>query len=588
MYEITNRTAEPYRTVCYIVCSWSDGTRTSGSGVVVGVNDVLTAMHVVYDAMRGGWATQITISPAADTKPYLVQPLGEFTNWGRITSRTSNWDQDGDGLMTEAESQWDLAVIGLRTRIGDVTGWVGTSAASASTSAEAVGYPGRGTGMMGQQVYASASSYYGVFDVNYSLGPGASGGPLLQTAANGDVYALGVLSAGDTQNSTYAALYGRGTWDWFMTALEGNNDLISGSAGSAIGGSGSGSGTGGGSAGGGGVAGPADDFAASAQTLGVVAVGGRTTGTLEQTGDVDWFKVVLAVGKYRFEALGSDAGLGTLGDPAVKLISASGTVLATNDDGPQSFDALVDFTVTTAGTYYVAVSAAEFSPATTRGTYTVRVTSLAGGGAAGTTGADVAYSTAQNERFDGGAGTDRWVLDGVRADYQVTRTSTAQWTVSDRIAGRDGVDTLLNTERLQFADRGLALDLQVGDAAGRAALLLGAAMGPQALKNTGLVGGLLKFFDEGKTITQGAQLLLDSGTMAALAGGADSASFVRLLFRNVVGELPSAATTSALSQYLDGGVISRADMFRAVAELPINQQHIDLVGLQQTGLEYAL
>ena len=69
MYEITNRSAEPYRTVCYIVCSWSDGTRTSGSGVVVGVNDVLTAMHVVYDAMRGGWATQITISPAADTIP---------------------------------------------------------------------------------------------------------------------------------------------------------------------------------------------------------------------------------------------------------------------------------------------------------------------------------------------------------------------------------------------------------------------------------------------------------------------------------------------------------------------------------------
>jgi hypothetical protein len=76
--------------------------------------------------------------------------------------------------------------------------------------------------------------------------------------------------------------------------------------------------------------------------------------------------------------------------------------------------------------------------------------------------------------------------------------------------------------------------------------------------------------------------------MVALAGGADSASFVRLVFRNVVGELPSAATTLVLSQYLDGGTISRADMFRAVAELPVNQAHIDLVGLQKTGLEYAL
>jgi V8-like Glu-specific endopeptidase len=581
MYEITNRTADPYRSVCYITCSWSDGSRTSGSGVVVGVNDVLTAMHVVYDAMRGGWATQITISPAADTKPYLVQPLGEFNNWGRVSSRTNNWDQDGDGLLTDAESQWDLAVIGLRSRIGDVTGWVGTSATSANAVAEAVGYPSRGTGMMGQQVYATAVGSYGVFDVNYSLGPGASGGPLLQTAANGDVYALGVLSAGNAQNSTYAALYGRGTWDWFVAALDSNNDLIGGSGVGGSAGAGTGAGTGGGVT-------PVDDYVASVQTLGVVAVGGRAVGTLEKAGDVDWFKVVLVAGKYRFEALGSDAGLGTLGDPTVKLITASGMVLTANDDGPQSLDALAEFTVTTAGTYYVAVSAAELSPAATLGTYTVRVTPLAVGVPVGTSGPDLAFSTGQNERFDGGAGIDRWVLDGVRTDYQVTRTSATAWTVSDRVAGRDGVDTLLSIERLQFADSGLALDLQVGDAAGRAALLLGAAVGPQALRNVGLVGGLLKFFDEGKTIAQGAQLLLDSGVMAALAGGADNASFVRLLFRNVVGELPSAVTTSALSQYLDGGVISRADMFRAVAELPINQSHIDLVGLQKTGLEYAL
>ena len=579
MYEITNRTAEPYRAVCYITCSWSDGTRSSGSGVVVGVNDVLTAMHVVYDARRGGWATQITISPAADTKPYLVQPLGEFANWGRVSSRIGNWDQDGDGLLTDAEAQWDLAVIGLRSRIGDVTGWVGTSAASSGTSAEAVGYPGRGTCMMGQQVYANASSSYGVFEVNYSLGPGASGGPLLQTVANGDVYALGVLSAGDTQNSTYAALYGRDTWDWFMAALESNNDLIGGNGGN--GGAGAGAGSGGGVV-------AIDDYAASAQTLGVVAVGGRAVGTLERAGDVDWFKVSLATGSYRFEVLGSDAGLGTLGDPAVKLLTASGSLLAANDDGPQTFDSLLEFTVTTAGTYYLAVSAAERTPAATLGTYTVRVTSLAGSVVAGTAGPDVAFSTSRSERFDGGAGIDRWVLDGVRTDYQVTRTSTNEWTVSDRVAGRDGVDTLLSIERLQFADKGLALDLQVGDSAGRAALALGAAVGPQALKNTNLVTAWLKFFDEGKTITQAAQTLLDTGAMAALAGGADNASFVQMLYRNVMGEPASAITTAVLSQYLDGGLLTRADMFRAIAELPVNQAHIDLVGLQKTGLEYAL
>ena len=48
MYEINARTSEPYSSICYIVCEWSDGSLTRASGVIVGVNDVLTAHHVVY------------------------------------------------------------------------------------------------------------------------------------------------------------------------------------------------------------------------------------------------------------------------------------------------------------------------------------------------------------------------------------------------------------------------------------------------------------------------------------------------------------------------------------------------------------
>ena len=58
--------------------------------------------------------------------------LGVYTDWGRINTRVGNWDQDGDGLLTAAEAQWDLAVIGLQSRIGDVTGWVGSAATAYS------------------------------------------------------------------------------------------------------------------------------------------------------------------------------------------------------------------------------------------------------------------------------------------------------------------------------------------------------------------------------------------------------------------------------------------------------------------------
>ena len=70
MYEITNRTDAPYRSIAYVVSTWADGSATRGSGTVVSVNDVLTALHVVFNSARGGWATSVIITPGADTQPY--------------------------------------------------------------------------------------------------------------------------------------------------------------------------------------------------------------------------------------------------------------------------------------------------------------------------------------------------------------------------------------------------------------------------------------------------------------------------------------------------------------------------------------
>ncbi|MFT0866176.1 peroxidase family protein [Pseudomonas sp. CAM1A] len=59
----------------------------------------------------------------------------------------------------------------------------------------------------------------------------------------------------------------------------------------------------------------------------------------------------------------------------------------------------------------------------------------------------------------GGAAFDTAVFSGVQAEYVVTQDTrgTADladdvWTVADTVAGRDGTDTLLHIERLQFAD----------------------------------------------------------------------------------------------------------------------------------------
>ncbi|AGA73090.1 heme peroxidase [Pseudomonas plecoglossicida] len=59
----------------------------------------------------------------------------------------------------------------------------------------------------------------------------------------------------------------------------------------------------------------------------------------------------------------------------------------------------------------------------------------------------------------GGAAFDTAVFSGLQSEYTVTQntkgtldTSDDVWTVTDNVAGRDGVDTLLHIERLQFAD----------------------------------------------------------------------------------------------------------------------------------------
>jgi V8-like Glu-specific endopeptidase len=232
MYEVTNRTSAPYSSVCYIVCEWSDGSFTRASGVIVGLNDVLTAHHVVYDATRGGYATHITISPGADTAPYSF-PYGSFNDVGVIYARTPNWDADGDGLLYAVESQYDLALLGMRSSaISSGAGWLPVSNGSTDFSGRIEGYPARGTGLMEETVFADASSGYGVFDIASSLGPGGSGGPLMRTDATGD-YVLGVLSSGngDYTHSTYAGLFGPGNWTWLTNALEANNSVMGGSGG---------------------------------------------------------------------------------------------------------------------------------------------------------------------------------------------------------------------------------------------------------------------------------------------------------------------------------------------------------------------
>lgn len=225
-FEVSNRLSAPYSAICYIQCTWADGTSTRASGVVVGYNDVLTALHVVYQADHGGWATRVQIVPAADTSPWS-QPFGEFTDVGSMVGRAANWDLNGDGLLTQAESAGDLALLGMNSRIGDVSGWLPVAQVPNDFNGTMVGYPAAGGGMMAETTYVQASQTSGNYSIAGSLGAGASGGPLLQTV-NGTTSVVGILSSGTASGSasTYAGLYSSGTWSWLHNAMDANDELL--------------------------------------------------------------------------------------------------------------------------------------------------------------------------------------------------------------------------------------------------------------------------------------------------------------------------------------------------------------------------
>jgi hypothetical protein len=181
-------------------------------------------------------------------------------------------------------------------------------------------------------------------------------------------------------------------------------------------------------------------------------------------------------------------------------------------------------------------------------------------------------------------GIDHAAFAGSSSEYSITRTSSGLL-VHDTL-GFDGTDALTSIERLEFSDIGIALDMGITEAGGKSALLIGVLLGPAALSDLTLVGQVLNFFDDGTPLSLAASLMVSSGITASLAGGADNSHFVQWVYHNIAGVFPDANTAASLKSLLDQGVFTQASMLSAIAELPVNQLNVNLVGLAQNGMDY--
>ncbi len=191
-----------------------------------------------------------------------------------------------------------------------------------------------------------------------------------------------------------------------------------------------------------------------------------------------------------------------------------------------------------------------------------------------------------NDTVDGGSGTDTAIFAGPRANYTVASAGAA---VADN-TGAEGTDTLIGIERLAFGDSNLAFDLAQGQSAGNTVRLIGAAFGPATIAaHPEYVRVGINLFDAGLTLTQVSALALGTPAFVALAGGSDNVSFVNAVYQNVVGAPPGSDAERALYVNMlqgSGGNLSQADLLAIAANTPVNESHIGLVGLQQTGVVY--
>lgn len=194
----------------------------------------------------------------------------------------------------------------------------------------------------------------------------------------------------------------------------------------------------------------------------------------------------------------------------------------------------------------------------------------------GNTANNVLRGNAGNDTIDGSAGIDTAVFGSGRTNYTLTKTGTGFTALA--MSGTDGTDTITDVERLQFSDAKLALDLDGN--AGKTAKLLGVVFSPASVSNKQFVGIGLSLLDGGMTYPD----LMAAALRAA--GATSNSAVVNLLWNNLFGSAPTSEQAKPFVDLLDNGTIGAGSLGVAAAELQPNQSNINLVGLQQTGIEY--
>ena len=216
-----------------------------------------------------------------------------------------------------------------------------------------------------------------------------------------------------------------------------------------------------------------------------------------------------------------------------------------------------------------------------------------------------------NNKFQGMGGNDTFIaaaggintgfFRGKSADYSIKSSSRIEYdgliglkghTANDSVSNRDGFTQLINVNRLQFSDKNIALDLATTQAAGQTALLIGAVLPGKLVYDVSkqaLLGSVIGLFDQGFTLNQLSGALLRLPVWDVLTGKAapTNADIASYLVNNVYeGKQTTAITNAAIAAMNAETPTTQGTYLASLAASTANQTHVDLVGIQATGLVY--
>lgn len=181
----------------------------------------------------------------------------------------------------------------------------------------------------------------------------------------------------------------------------------------------------------------------------------------------------------------------------------------------------------------------------------------------------------------GTAGIDTYVAGGASTEF-TTAKHTNDITLASNLVSNLEIK-LADHERVVFTDKAIAYD-----AAGRAGdvyALLAAALGTADITKA-YTGIGINLADAGWTNKQLATALLATDTYKADAGGVSDETFIKHVYKNVMGTDAALADVTALTNWMHGNNYSQADVLVIASELASFETAIDLVGLATSGIEY--